>query len=285
MTCDFSPLDGLLPVLPDHARQPVMFLGHGNPMNALGGPFHDSWSKWGQHFGPGQRWARPRLILCISAHWLTQGWWLTAMAAPPTIHDFGGFPQTLLAQQYPVPGAPEVAEQLSRIMRQPRNGKDLGLDHGQWGLDHGAWSVLKPMFPQGDIPVIQLSMDLTAPAADHAFMGRQLNGLRERGVLVVGSGNTVHNLRAMRAQTPDNPAHAWAVQFDGWVQDCLLARDGEALQQWAAQGEPVQLSHPTPEHFLPLLYAEAASDGQDEVTFFNTTFELSAISMRSVVWT
>ena len=283
MTPELSKLDALLPRRQE-PRQPVLFLGHGSPMNALGGPFFETWQALGTQFGAGKRWAKPQLILCISAHWLTQGWWLTAMAQPKTIHDFGGFPPSLFAQQYPVAGAPEVAQALSEVLQQPDSGKPLGLDTETWGLDHGAWGVLKPMFPQADIPVIQLSMPYENQGADHVALGRQLLALRERGVLVVGSGNVVHNLRTMQRQAADGQAYAWAAAFDGWVAQRIEARDVEALQNWASQGQAAELSQPTHEHYLPLLYAAAATDAQDKVSFFNDTHQLASISMRSVIW-
>lgn len=287
----FFQLDPYLPVLPDQNRQPVMFLGHGSPMNALGGVFFDSWQALGQQFGAGQRWAKPRLILCISAHWLTRGWWLTGMAQPKTIHDFGGFPPALFAQHYPAPGAPEVARVVSQVLSEvitetineavsPGSAQPVGVDPDSWGLDHGSWGVLKPMFAQADIPVVQLSMDAHRSAPDHVAVGRALGHLRQRGVLVVGSGNVVHNLPAMQPQVQP---HSWAADFDNWVAQTLTARDMQALQNW--QTHPAApLAHPSIEHFLPLLYAAGAADGQDEVTFFNTTFQAAAISMRSVVW-
>ena len=283
MISQLSPLEAVLPQRPNEPRQPVMFLGHGSPMNALGGPFFDSWQAMGQQFGPGKRWAKPQLILCISAHWLTRGWWLTAMAQPKTIHDFGGFPPALFAQQYPVPGAPEVAQALSQVLVQPDTAQAVGLD-AEWGLDHGSWGVLKPMFPLADIPVIQLSIPYDNPGADHVALGRQLLALRARGVLVVGSGNVVHNLGTMRREAADGQAYEWAAAFDDWVAQRIVARDLEALQNWTSQGQAAQLAQPTHEHYLPLLYAAAATDAQDQVSFFNDTHQLASISMRSVVW-
>src|SRR4249919_836900 len=195
-------------------RMPVLFLGHGSPMNAIeDNEYRRSWQALGSEFGQKLPQPQPQLILCISAHWLTQGWWLTGMDKPKTIHDFGGFPQELFDQQYPAPGAPAVAQEISRAIAQP----PVGLDKDGWGLDHGTWSVLKPMFPQANIPVVQLSMDYARPPAEHFALGQQLKGLRERGVLIVGSGNIVHNLRAMRRGTTANQAYDWAIEFDGKV--------------------------------------------------------------------
>ncbi|MES2398515.1 MAG: 4,5-DOPA dioxygenase extradiol, partial [Pseudomonadota bacterium] len=177
-------------------RMPVLFLGHGSPMNAIGdNEYRRSWQALGKDFGT--KMPRPQLILCISAHWLTEGWWVTAMDKPKTIHDFGGFPQELFDQQYPAPGDPAAARAISQLVRQ-RGSQPLGLDVNQWGLDHGTWSVLKPMFPDADIPVIQLSMDYSRAPDEHYALARQLKALRDRGVLIVGSGNIVHNLRQMQ---------------------------------------------------------------------------------------
>ena len=165
--------------LPRTPRMPVLFLGHGSPMNAIeDNDYHRAWVALGESFGA--KYPRPKLILCVSAHWLTDGWALTGMAQPKTIHDFGGFPQALFDQQYPAPGAPEVAQELARVLKQPGSGQDLKVDKHDWGLDHGSWSVLKPMFPQADIPVVQLSMDYRREPADHYALGRQLRGLREQ---------------------------------------------------------------------------------------------------------
>ena len=202
-------------------RMPVLFLGHGSPMNALpGNEYFQSWRTLGADFGT--KFARPQLILCISAHWLTEGWWLTAMNQPKTIHDFGGFPQELFDQQYPAPGDAAAAQAISRVVAQ-RGSLPLGLDVAAWGLDHGSWSVLKPMFPQADIPVVQLSMDYRRPPADHYALAQQLKGLRERGVLIVGSGNIVHNLAQMQRGASGSQAYDWALEFDqttgGYLQD------------------------------------------------------------------
>ncbi len=187
-------------------RMPVLFLGHGSPMNAIeDNAYRQSWQQLGQEFGA--KLPRPQLILCISAHWITRGWWLTAMDKPKTIHDFGGFPQALFDQQYPAPGAPDIAQALSSSLSNP----SVGLDRAEWGFDHGTWSVLKPMFPKADIPVLQLSMDYNRPAAEHFALGRQLKALRERGVLIVGSGNIVHNLRVMRRDASAMQAYDWAL--------------------------------------------------------------------------
>ena len=226
----------------------------------------------------------PRLILCISAHWLTTGWQLTAMDKPRTIHDFGGFPQALFDQQYPAPGAPQAARLISEAVLQPTSRAPLGLDEGDWGLDHGTWSVLKPMFPDANIPVIQLSMDYARPAAEHFEIGRQLASWRERGVLIVGSGNTVHNLRTMRRDATDDQAYDWAIEFDRVTADHIAQGRLPALNDFQQLGPVAQMAHPTWEHYLPLLYAAGAVHQADTPRFFNEGFQGASISMRSVVW-
>jgi 4,5-DOPA dioxygenase extradiol len=264
------------------ARMPVLFVGHGSPMNALeGNRFHQTWQDLGAKFGV--NWHKPQLVLCISAHWLTQGWWLTGMAQPKTIHDFGGFPQALFAQQYPAPGWPEAAQELAQVLHAPDTGAALQLDLSEWGLDHGAWGVLKPMFPGADIPVVQLSMDANRAHADHFALGHQLKKLRDFGVLLVASGNIVHNLRALRMDAADDQAYDWALDFDQVVAEKIIAGELPALAE--LQNHPsFRQAHPSDEHFLPLLYAAAAVDADEPVQFFNTGFQAASIAMRSVVW-
>lgn len=263
-------------------RMPVLFLGHGSPMNALGdNEYRRSWQALGAEFG--SRWPRPQLILCISAHWLTEDWWLTAMAQPKTIHDFGGFPQELFDQQYPAPGDPAAAQAISLLVRQ-RASAPLGLDVGEWGLDHGSWSVLKPMFPDADIPVIQLSMDYSRAPEDHYAMAQQLKPLRDRGVLIVGSGNLVHNLRQMQRGATGSQAYDWALEFDQTIGGYLQQGNLAALQGFQKLGQVAKMAHPTHEHYLPLLYAAGAVETREPMRFFNTNFQGGSISMRSVVW-
>ena len=268
-----------LPALEKSPRMPVLFLGHGSPMNAIeDNEYRRSWQALGAEFGA--RYPRPQLILCISAHWLTRGWWLTGMDKPKTIHDFGGFPQSLFDQQYPAPGAPLAAQQISQGIQAP----PVGLDTAEWGFDHGTWSVLKPMFPKADIPVLQLSMDYSRPPVEHYALGQQLKGLRERGVLVVGSGNIVHNLRAARRGTPSIQAYDWAIEFDRVVAGQLQAGQLAELAGFQKLGAVAQQAHPTWDHYLPLLHAAGAADAKDAVRFFNTSYQSASISMRSVLW-
>jgi 4,5-DOPA dioxygenase extradiol len=237
---------------------PVLFVGHGSPMNVIeDSPYRRKWQDLGAQFGV--RWPKPKLILCISAHWITQGWWLTGMAQPKTIHDFGGFPQELFDQQYPAPGDSEWAAQTAQLLRQPHNGEPVGVDLTEWGLDHGTWGVLKPMFPAADILVVQLSIDVHRPAA-------------------------VHNLRTMNRSADDNQAYDWAMAFDQWVADQITSGHPEALVDFQAQGEMAKKSHPSYDHFLPLLYAAGAAEEGEPVEFFNEGYQLASIAMRSVIW-
>ena len=260
-------------------RMPVLFVGHGSPMNAIeDNTYRRSWQALGSEFGA--HYPQPQLILCISAHWLTRGWWLTGMDKPKTIHDFGGFPQALFDQQFPAPGAPATAADISAALRQP----PVGLDMTEWGFDHGTWSVLKPMFPKADIPVVQLSMDYSRPPAEHLALGQQLKGLRERGVLIVGSGNIVHNLRAVNMSANAMQAYDWALEFDKVTADLIQKGDVSALADFLKLGAVARQAHPTHDHYLPLLYAAGAVSAKEDVKFFNANFQAASISMRSIVW-
>ena len=273
----------LLQALKPSPRLPVLFVGHGSPMNAIeDNAWRRSWQAMGTELLA--RGVRPQLILCISAHWLTPGWQLTGMAQPKTIHDFGGFPQALFDQQYPASGAPAVARSLASTLKSPATGAALGVDTQQWGFDHGTWSVLKPMFPKADIPVLQLSMDYSRAPAEHYALGKQLQALRERGVLIVGSGNIVHNLRATREGTAMNEAYDWAQEFDAVVQNQIKKGQLDALQNFLSLGAVAQQAHPSHDHYLPLLYAAGAARPSEMPRFFNTGFQSASISMRSVVW-
>lgn len=265
---------------------PVLFLGHGSPMNAiLDNTYSRTWRTLGEELL--SRYPKPQIILCISAHWLTRGWYLTAMAQPRTIHDFGGFPQALHDQQYPAPGCPEAARDIA---------SQIGalLDHDQWGLDHGAWGVLKPMFPAADIPVIQLSLNWDAHPTKHFEMGERLRVLRNHGVLIVASGNIVHNLSLMDRSTLSSgepstqPAFDWALAFDHFVRDCIDQDDRAKLARFQDLGDELKalakITHPSYDHYLPLLHAAGAADDNDNHRYFNEGYEMRSISMRSVIW-
>jgi 4,5-DOPA dioxygenase extradiol len=267
--------------LKNSPKMPVLFLGHGSPMNAIeDNVYRRSWQALGQEFGEGKKYPMPSLILCISAHWITRGWWLTGMQNPKTIHDFGGFPQELFAQQYPAPGAPAVAEELSKQLVSPIPKGFVGVDMDKWGLDHGTWSVLKPMFPNANIPVMQLSMDYSRAPVEHYMLGQQLRELRNQGVLIVGSGNIVHNLRMITNGKP----HDWNIEFDAWTAAQMADRNYDELANFLKLGNLATMAHPTHDHYLPLLYAAGAVDSKDNVTTFNDSLTMGSISMRSVIW-
>jgi 4,5-DOPA dioxygenase extradiol len=253
-------------------RMPVLFLGHGNPMNAIrDNAFTRTLARLGQ------RLLRPRAILCISAHWMTKGTWITHMGKPRTIHDFYGFPDELFAVQYPAPGDPAVAESIRRASTDPA----IHPDTGEWGLDHGAWSVLRHMYPAADVPVVQLSLDMTQPAAFHFALGEKLKCWRDAGILVVGSGNIVHNLRRIRFE--DNAApYDWAVEFDAWVKQRLEERHFRALVDEARQSAAGQLSIPTPDHWFPFLYTLGAADAGEDLRFEYEGIDNASVSMRCI---
>jgi 4,5-DOPA dioxygenase extradiol len=277
MTSPFSDSALSLRTLQPGPRLPALFIGHGSPMNAIeDNDWRRGWQALGREFGAGA-WPMPQLILCVSAHWLTHGWWLTGMERPRTIHDFGNFPPELFAQQYPVPGAPAQAREIAQLIA-------AGVDEGEWGLDHGSWSVLKPMFPAAEIPVVQLSLDWDRPPAEHLAFGRRLRALRDWGVLVVGTGNTVHNLRTMRRDLPSNQAYDWTVAFDADVAEYVRTGELDELARFQSWGEMARLAHPSYEHFLPLLHAAGAAHEGEPVRFINEGYQGGSIAMRSIVW-
>jgi 4,5-DOPA dioxygenase extradiol len=266
-----SALDDAFARLPTTPRMPALFVGHGNPMNAIeDNAYSRAWRSIGDSL------PAPTAILCVSAHWMTRGVTLAHVGArPKTIHDFGGFPRELYAQQYPAPGAPDVAQATIELVRASHLEPDT-----EWGLDHGAWSVLIRMFPQANVPVFQLSLDLTKSPAAHLELARELAPLRERGVLIIGSGNLVHNLMAL---APGAPPYDWAEDFDARMTAMIENRDVAGIAGANSLGRLARLSHPTPEHFLPILFPLAVADAADELRFFNESFDMASISMRSFV--
>ncbi len=251
-------------------HMPTIFIGHGSPMNALGGVYAETWRALGESL------PRPKAILCISAHWYVEETAVTAMSAPRTIHDFYGFPKPLYDIAYPAPGDAWLAERVTDLLAPI----PVRQDH-DWGLDHGAWSVLMHLFPRADVPVLQLAIDLRQPPAFHYELGRKLAELRDEGVLILGSGDWVHNLDlAIRTQSA-TPLD-WAARFNETVKALIAARDHGPLIDWASLGQDAALSIPTDEHYLPLLYVLGAQGEHDEVAFFNDAIELGAISMTGV---
>jgi len=251
---------------------PVLFIGHGNPMNAIEETVYTAaWREAAASI------PRPKAILCISAHWETEGTCVTAMTRPQTMHDFYGFPEELFQVQYPAPGSPELAERVRSLV----SSAAVRLDDGSsWGLDHGAWSVLRRMYPDADIPTVQLSLDRTQMPRFHYDLGRELQALRGEGVLIVGSGNIVHNLRLL--QWDAGEPYPWAVEFDQKAADLILAGEHDRLVDYPALGEAARLSIPTNEHYLPLLYVLALQQPGEPVAFFAEGLPLGSISMRSV---
>lgn len=250
---------------------PVVFLGHGSPMNAIeDNAFHRSWAELGA------RLPRPNAILCVSAHWETQGVGVTAMERPRTIHDFYGFPQALFDVQYPAPGDPALARRVASLLGSHRPTLDTA-----WGLDHGSWGVLTAMYPGADIPVVQLSLDMTQPGAYHYDAGRALKPLRDKGVLIVGSGNIVHNLRLFDWRKPQQLD--WAVRFDAAVKERIVSGEHGDLIAFERLGEDAALSINSREHYLPLLYVLGAADEGERASFLNEAV-VSSISMTSVVF-
>jgi 4,5-DOPA dioxygenase extradiol len=250
-------------------KMPALFLGHGSPMNAIeDNEFSRAWIEAGRSL------PRPQAILCVSAHWETTGAEVTAMDHPRTIHDFYGFPGDLYEMRYSAPGSPELARLIQETVRTAQVRPDYG-----WGLDHGTWSVLARLFPKADIPVAQLSLDRTQGPAFHYELGRELRPLRRKGVLIVGSGNVVHNLGLLDWQ---GGAFDWAVEFDEKVRQLILEGNHGPLVRYDEMGRMARLAVPTNEHYLPLLYALAVQDVDDQVSFFADKVTMGSVSMRSV---
>jgi 4,5-DOPA dioxygenase extradiol len=251
---------------------PAIFFGHGNPMNALQ---RNAWTeKWA---AIGAALPRPKAVLVISAHWYLPSTLVTAMAEPKTIHDFGGFPRELFEFEYPAHGEPELARRAQTLLA-PIN---VGLDN-RWGLDHGTWSVLCHVYPEADVPVVQLSLDETKPASYHYELGKRLAPLRDEGVLIVGSGNLVHNLHAYAwGRHPVEPLD-WAVRFEERARELMLSGTHEPLVNYEAMGRDAMLSAPTPDHYLPLLYVLALRRETDTLSFPVEGFDGGSISMLTV---
>lgn len=250
---------------------PVLFLGHGSPMNAIElNEFSLGWQEAGKSI------PRPAAIICISAHWETRGTFVTAMENPQTIHDFGGFPKALYDVRYPAPGDAALAVETKNTITSAQ----VGLDYS-WGLDHGAWSVIRHLYPAADVPVIQMSLDYDKGAEYHYELGSQLRVLRNKGVLIVGSGNMVHNLRMIEWNKPEKGSD-WAVEANALFRKLMLAGDHDSLVHYEKLGQAVKLAIPTPEHYLPLLYVLAMSNRDEKITLFNDKEIMGSLSMTSV---
>jgi 4,5-DOPA dioxygenase extradiol len=253
---------------------PVLFLGHGSPMNAIEeNEFVHGWREIGRTI------PRPGAILCISAHWETRGTLVTAMDDPVTIHDFGGFPKALYDVQYPAPGSPGLAKEIKKIIKKT----DVGLDE-KWGLDHGCWSVVKHLYPEADVPVLQLSLDYNRTPRHHYELAKELAPLRSNGILIIGSGNIVHNLAmvAWDKMNTDDYAYDWAMEAKEKMKKFILDDDHRSLIEYKSQGREFALSVPTPEHFLPLLYSLALKEENEQVILFNDRSVAGSLAMTSL---
>lgn len=253
---------------------PVLFIGHGSPMNGIeDNEFSKRWAAMAKEI------PTPRAVLVVSAHWFTNGTRITAMDFPPTIHDFGGFPKELYEVQYPAPGNPELAKETSALI----HSANVELNH-DWGLDHGAWTVIRHMYPKADIPVLQLSIDYTKNPQWHYDLAKELYSLRKKGVLILGSGNMVHNLRMVAWDKLDAPEYGydWALQMNSKFKELIGDNDHQQLINYSLLGREAMLSIPTPEHYLPLLYTLGLKNDKEQVSFFNDKAIGGSLTMTSV---
>lgn len=250
---------------------PMLFVGHGSPMNGIeNNEFSQNWKKFGTEIPV------PTAVLVVSAHWYIPSTKVTAMNAPRTIHDFGGFPKALFDVQYPVLGSPALAQETASLIHKTK----VALDH-EWGLDHGTWTVVRHMYPKANIPVLQLSIDYTKPPRYHYELAKELAALRKKGVLIIGSGNMVHNLRILDWHLSDK-GYDWAIEMNETFKLLIIKNEHGALINYDRLGQAGKLSIPTPEHYLPLLYILGLKEEKDNVSFFNDKTMLGAISMTSV---
>src|ERR1035437_910181 len=255
-------------------RMPVLFIGHGSPMYAIEeNEFVQTWRDMGDTL------PIPKAIICISAHWETRGTQVTAMQQPQTIHDFGGFPRELYEINYPAPGNPELAKEAINLIK-----SSPVLADEKWGLDHGTWSVIRRIYPKADIPIIQLSLDYNKSPKEHYELAKELAVFRDKGVMIVGSGNIVHNLRQVAWDRPDDEeyGHDWAIEANELVKKLIVENNHQALIDYKSLGRAVQLAAPTPDHFLPLLYALALKKADEEISFFNDKAVMGSLTMTSL---
>ena len=253
--------------------QPVFFIGHGSPMNGIEqNIFSQKWQQIGKTID------LPCAVLVVSAHWLTKGTHVTAMSEPKTIHDFGGFPDELFQVQYPAPGSPFLAEETVRLF----TSANVGLDH-DWGLDHGTWTVVRHMFPEADVPVLQLSIDYYKPAEYHYNLAKEIYDLRKRGVLIIGSGNMIHNLRMLDWKHLNEPGfgYDWARTLNDTFKKKILSKDHKALIDYESLGEAAKLAIPTPDHYFPMIYALALMSDKDDIEIFNDEYVGGSLTMTS----
>jgi 4,5-DOPA dioxygenase extradiol len=254
-------------------KMPVLFVGHGSPMNGIqDNEFSQYWKKLATEI------EKPKAILCVSAHWLTSGTCITAMDKPMTIHDFGGFPQELFNVQYPAPGNPKLAEETAKLI----TSTTVGRDH-DWGLDHGTWTIVRHMYPNTDIPVLQLSIDYNQPAQYHYDLAKQLSALRKKGVLIMGSGNMVHNLGMVAwDKLNDSYGFDWAIEMNEIFKTKIMNNDHAALIAYEKLNSAAKLAIPTPEHYYPLIYSLGLKEEKDAISFFNDKPMAGSLTMTSV---
>ena len=253
---------------------PVLFIGHGSPMNGIeNNGFSNHWKQLAQEI------PTPKAVLVISAHWFTKGTRITAMDFPETIHDFGGFPQALFDVQYPAPGNPSLAKETADLV----HSTIVDLSH-DWGLDHGTWTVVRHMYPEAEIPVLQLSMDYTQPPQYHYDLGKELFELRKKGVLIIGSGNMVHNLRMIAFDKINVPGYGfdWTLLMNDKFKQLIKEGNHHSLIQYELLGKEAMLAIPTPEHYLPLLYTLSLQTGRDDISFFNDVAVGGSLTMTSL---
>ncbi len=255
-------------------KMPVLFIGHGSPMNGIE---NNGFSRQWQNLGTSLE--TPKAVLVISAHWLTNGTHVTAMDHPKTIHDFGGFPQELFDVQYPAPGDSKLAKETKSLIQST----NVGLDH-DWGLDHGAWTVVRHMYPQANIPVIQLSIDYSKPASYHYQLAKELAALRKKGVLIIGSGNMVHNLRMIdwKNMNTDNYGYDWAIEMHELFKNKISDGDHQALINYDQLSKSAKLAIPTPDHYYPLMYILGLQEKNEDPVFFNDKLVAGSLNMTSV---
>ncbi|MCX2573780.1 4,5-DOPA-extradiol-dioxygenase [Pedobacter sandarakinus] len=259
--------------LPQTDLMPTVFIGHGSPMNGIeNNAFSQSWVDLAKHIPV------PKAVLVVSAHWYTHGTFVTAMDFPSTIHDFGGFPQALFDVQYPAPGDAVLAATIPALV----HSTDVGLDH-DWGLDHGTWTIVRHMYPHADIPVLQLSIDYTKSPKAHYELAKEIYALRKRGVLVIGSGNMVHNLRMVNWDMINGGGYDWAHEINDQFKNLILNGDHKPLIDYRNLGPAAMLAIPTPEHYLPLIYTLGLTTERDEVSFFNDNAVGGSLTMTSVL--
>lgn len=259
--------------LPQTDLMPTLFIGHGSPMNGIeNNEFSQSWAELAKNIPV------PKAVLVASAHWYTHGTFVTAMDFPTTIHDFGGFPKALFDVQYPVPGDPQLAAEIPGLI----HSTPVALDH-DWGLDHGTWTIVRHMYPDADIPVLQLSIDYTKSPEHHYKIAKEIYALRKKGILVIGSGNMVHNLRMLSWEMINGGGYDWALEMNDKFKNLIANGDHQPLINYRNLGKDAMLAIPTPEHYLPLIYTLGLKNDKEDITFFNDKAVGGSLTMTSVL--